>query len=308
MIKIEEVQERLARSPDRTDVKACLRESSSVARGGNALSSIRFLLLAIFGILKIRDLTKPEKQNFNENISKILGGIDLIPIVKEATRNESSLTNTFEDKGLKETFARLQKVTKEIKKLEQKATESKALKKREEIQKAILAITKEIEKGNIAAAKNKADRLLEMHPKNKTSSLDRIIEIFEKNESIKGWWYYLQKRYDPAKCTLEEARFCAAQVAKIRSLDDPKNSKDWYRNNLDYRLKVWELTPKEDQAEIDAVIEACYNLAICVYYSIEKIYDKTPKAYGKEIIEEGLKIAPNSTHLIKMGRTFGVRV
>lgn len=129
MIQIEEIQKRLAANPNRTDVKACLRESNSVARSGDANLSIKYLLLAIFGILKIRDLTKPEKNTFNDNIFKILGSIDLIPLVKEATENEGSLINSFEEKGLKHTFTRLQTIIKQISVLEKKALENKAKKK-----------------------------------------------------------------------------------------------------------------------------------------------------------------------------------
>ncbi|WP_432735963.1 hypothetical protein [Maridesulfovibrio sp. FT414] len=306
MLKLEEIQKRLATTPNRADVKTCLRESHSAARGGNAFLSIKLVLFAIFGLLKIRDLTKPEKNTFNDNISKVLGNIDLIPLVREATEGEESLVNSFEEKGLKDTFTRLQTITNEIKNLEKKAAEKKDLEKKDEVNKFLRAISVELKKGHIAAAKNKADRLLGKYPENKAESLDEIITIFEKHKSLNGWWYYLQKRFNPEECSLEEAKFCAAQIAKIRSLDDPKNTKDWYRNSTDYRLKVWELTPKNDSSEIDSVIEACYNLAICVYYATGKINDKEPKTFGRELIEQGLKVAPDSSHLIKMAKTFGV--
>lgn len=137
------------------------------------------------------------------------------------------------------------------------------------------------------------------HPKRKSRYLEKIIAIFEEKKFIKGWWHYFQKRYDPKKCTLEEARFCAAKIAKMRALDGPENETAWYRNNLDFRLRVWELTSKDDQAEIEPIIEACYNLAICVYYSKDKIDGKIPKTFGRSLIEEGLKFAPDSSHLKK---------
>jgi hypothetical protein len=171
----------------------------------------------------------------------------------------------------------------------------------------LAAISRELEKGHVAAAKNKADRLLASHPKNKSEFLDKIIPIFEEKESIKGWWHYLQLRYDPKECNLEEAKHCASKIAKIKNLDAPENAQDWYRNNMDYRLRVWELTPKEDQAEMDSIIEACYNLAICVYYYRKEINGMRPRIYGRALIEEGLKLAPNSPHLKKMAKTFGVR-
>jgi hypothetical protein len=307
MIQIEQIQKRITANPNRSDVKTCLREASSMARGGDALLSIKYLIVGIYGILKIRDLTKPEKKTFNDNIYKILGSIDLMPMVKEATEGEGSLTSLLEEKGLKALFSKLQAITKEIKNLEQKAIQLKAQQQKEEIIKNIAAISKELEKGNVGAAKNKADRLLESHPDKKEKFLEKIIEIFAEKESIKGWWHYIQKRYQPDKCNLEEARYCATQISKIRSLDAPENAKNWYRNSLDFRLKVWELTPKDDPNEIDAVIEACYNLAICVYYAQDKINNMVPKQFGRELIEEGLKYAPDSSHLKKMGKTFGVR-
>lgn len=308
MDKIEEIQKKIIAAPERTDVKTCLQESSFSARRGDTLLSIKFLVLAIYGVMKIRDLTKPERNTFNDNIGKVLGSMDLMPLVKEATYGKKSLIDTFEEEGLKKLFSRLQTISKDIKKLEKKALQINALEKKEEIRKNFEAISKELEKGNVAAAKNKADRILKNNPKKRSRYLEKIIAIFEEKEVIKGWWHYFQKRYDPKKCTLEEARDCAAKIAKMRSLDDKENEKAWYRNNLDYRLRVWELTPKDDQAEIESVIEACYNLAICVYYYRDKINGKMPKAFGQALIGEGLKLAPDSSHLKKMGKTFGVTV
>ncbi|WP_319779448.1 hypothetical protein [Maridesulfovibrio sp.] len=308
MVKLEEIQKRIKAAPDRKDIKTCLRESYSMVRAGDALLSIKFLLVGIFGIIKIKDLTKPERKIFNEDISKSVSGIDLLPIVKEATEGEMSLITTFEEKGLKELVIRLQSITGEMKKIEQAAIRKKAAKQEQEVKKVFSSIGKELDKGNVAAAKAKADRLLGKDPKQKSHFLEEIINIFEEKSSLKGWWHYFQMRYDPDKCSLEEAKYCAAKVAKMRSLDDPGNSKSWYRNNLDYRLKVWELMLEGGPVENDSVIEACYNLAICVYYCRDNIRGKSPKSFGHDLIEEGLKYAPDSPHLKKMGKTFGVRV
>ncbi|ACS80525.1 hypothetical protein [Maridesulfovibrio salexigens] len=308
MTKIEEIQKRITTTPSREDVKTCLREAISLARGQDALLSIHYLALSIFGLLKIKDLTKPEKNAFYDNIGKILGRIDLMPVVKEATRDEDSLLTTFESKGLKNIFTRLQKLNKDIKKVEKEADQRKILEDEKKLKVELTAISRELEKGHVAAAKSKADRLIDSHPKNKFEFLDRIIPIFEEKESIKGWWHYLQLRYDPNECNLDEAKHCASKVAKIKTLDDPKNAQDWFRNNLDYRLRVWELTPKEDHAEIDAIVEACYNLAICVYYCRDEINGMRPRNFGRALIEEGLKYAPDSPHLRKMAKTFGVRI
>lgn len=308
MIKIEEMQERIKSDPDRRDVKTCLRESYSLVRGGDALLSIRYLLLGIYGILKIRDLTKPELKFFSEDVLKNVSGIDLMPIVKEATEGKISLSNTLEDKGMKDLFGRLQSITSEIKKIEKRASEDKAVRKKEEIKEVFAAIDKELGKGNVAAAKAKADRLLEKYHKKKVPFLEKIIHIFEENESLKGWWHYFQKCYDPKKLTLEEAKYCAAKVSKMRSLDDPEKATGWYRNTFDYRLRVWELIINEENVETESIIEACYNFAICVYYCREEIDGMVPKIYGRKLIEEGLRFAPDSPHLKKMGKTFGVHV
>ncbi len=306
MISIKEMQQRVASAPDRSDIKTCLRESNSMARAGDALASINYLLISIYGILKIRDLTKPEKKAFHADIYKVLGGIDLMPRVKEATEDEGSLISLLENKGMKELFSKLQSTIKIIKKLEIKALQLKAKEQEEKIKTAFAGISRELDKGNVAAAKSKADRILENNKK-KPEYLDRIIDIFEEKESLKGWWHYLQKRYIPQTCSLDEARYCSSKIAKIRSLDVPDNARNWYRNSLDFRLKVWELTLQEDSADTDAVVEACYNLAICVYYMQDRIQGMAPRAFGRELIEKGLEFAPDSSHLKKMGKTFGVR-
>ncbi|WP_320175119.1 hypothetical protein [Maridesulfovibrio sp.] len=307
MTRIEEIQKRITTTPNREDIKTCLREAISLARGQDALLSIHYLTLSIFGLLKIKDLTKPEKNAFNDNIGKILGRIDLMPTVKEATSGEASLLTTFETKGLKQIFTRLQELNKDIKRVEKEAKKRKTLENEKKLKVELTAISRELEKGNVAAAKSKADRLIENNPKNKFKFLDQVIPIFEEKESIKGWWHYLQLRYDPKECNLDEAKHCATKVAKIKDLDDPKNAQNWYRNNLDYRLRVWELTSKEDHAEMDAIVEACYNLAICVYYCRDDINGMRPRNFGRSLIEEGLKYAPDSPHLKKMAKTFGVR-
>ncbi|WP_421902539.1 hypothetical protein [Maridesulfovibrio sp.] len=222
MTKIEEIQKRLTTSPDRADVKTCLREANSLARGQDALLSIKFLLLSIFGLLKIKDLTRPERNTFNNDIGKVLGRIDLMPIVKEATRGDSSLMSTFENDGLKNIFTRLQTLTKDIKRVEKEAAQKELLESEKKLNAELAAISRELKKGHVAAAKNKADRLLASHPKNKSEFLDKIIPIFEEKESIKGWWHYLQLRYDPKECNLEEAKHCASKIAKIKNLDAPK--------------------------------------------------------------------------------------
>ena len=308
MINIKEMQKRVAGKPERSDIKLCLRESYSMARVGDALSSINYLMISIYGILKIRDLTKPEKKVFHDEIYKVLGGIDLMPSVKEATKGEGSLITLLEQKGLRELFSKLQTTVKVIKSLEKQALQLKAKEKEEKIKAAFAGISRELEKGNVAAAKSKADRLLESNPKRKTELLEQIIEIFGDKQSLKGWWHYLQKRYSPETCTLEEARKCSNQIAQIRSLDAPENARNWYRNGLDFRLKVWELTLQEESSDTDAVVEACYNLAICVYYMQDKVQGMAPRVFGRELIEKGLEFAPNSSHLKKMGKSFGVRV
>ncbi|WP_415716810.1 hypothetical protein [Maridesulfovibrio sp.] len=307
MISIKEMQKRVARKPERLDIKSCLRESNSMARGGDALSSINYLMISIFGILKIRDLTKPEKKVFHDDIYKVLGNIDLMPSVIEATQGEGSLITLLEQQGLRELFSKLQATVKVIKNLEKQALQLKAKEKEEKIKAALAGISKELGKGNVAAAKSKADRLLESNSNKKTALLEQVIEIFAEKQSLKGWWHYLQKRYNPESCTLEEARKCANQIAKIRSLDDPENAKNWYRNGLDFRLKIWELTLQEDSSDTDAVVEACYNLAICVYYMQDRVKGMAPRVFGRELIEKGLEFAPTSSHLKKMGKSFGVK-
>lgn len=54
MTKIEEIQKRITTTPSREDVKTCLREAISLARGQDALLSIHYLALSIFGLLKIK--------------------------------------------------------------------------------------------------------------------------------------------------------------------------------------------------------------------------------------------------------------